>query len=67
VGPDRCLFGTERPGSGSTVNPDTGRFFDDIKATIDEIEFLTDEQRRAIYEDNARAVFSRLDLKPLDA
>jgi predicted TIM-barrel fold metal-dependent hydrolase len=67
VGPDRCLFGTERPGSGSTINPDTGRFFDDIKGTIDEIDFLTAEERQAIYEDNARAVFSRLDLKPLDA
>ncbi|MEU0312878.1 amidohydrolase family protein [Nocardioides sp. NPDC006273] len=60
VGPDRVLFGTERPGSGSAMNPDTGHHFDDFKPVIDKIDFLTDADRRAIYQDNALAVYPRL-------
>jgi len=60
VGPDRVLFGTERPGSGSAMNPETGHHFDDIKPVIDKINFLTDADRRAIYEDNALAMYPRL-------
>jgi 4-oxalmesaconate hydratase len=60
VGPDRVLFGTERPGSGSAYNPATGHHFDDLKPVIDKISFLSDADRRAIYEDNARAFFPRL-------
>ncbi|WP_045876228.1 amidohydrolase family protein [Pseudofrankia sp. DC12] len=60
VGPDRCLFGTERPGSGGAVNPRTGRSFEDFKYTIDRIGALTDDDRAQIYEHNARRVFTRL-------
>lgn len=60
VGPGRVVFGTERPGSGSAMNPDTGHHFDDIKPVVDKIDFLTDADRRAIYEDNARTLFPRL-------
>jgi 4-oxalmesaconate hydratase len=60
VGPDRVLFGTERPGSGSAMNPETGHHFDDIKPAIDKIGFLSDADRRAIYADNARTFFPRL-------
>lgn len=59
MGPDRCLFGTERPGSGSMQNPDTGRSFDDLKPDIDEIARLSDEDRRAIFEGNVREAFPR--------
>jgi 4-oxalmesaconate hydratase len=59
VGPDRCLFGTERPGSGSVTDPATGRPFDDLKPVIEEIDTLTDEDRAAVFEQNARTVFSR--------
>jgi 4-oxalmesaconate hydratase len=59
VGTDRCLFGTERPGSGGAINPETGRSFEDFKYTIDRIPFLTDADRKSIYEENARAVFPR--------
>jgi 4-oxalmesaconate hydratase len=62
VGADRCVFGTERPGSGAAINPDTGRSMEDIKYTIDGLEFLTDEQRGLIYEHNARKLFPRLGL-----
>ncbi|MEP7739592.1 amidohydrolase family protein [Nocardioides sp. 31GB23] len=60
VGPDRVLFGTERPGSGSAMNPDTGHHFDDIKPVVERIAFLSDADRRAIFEDNALAAFPRL-------
>jgi predicted TIM-barrel fold metal-dependent hydrolase len=59
VGPDRCLFGTERPGSGSVTDPDTGRPFDDLKPVIESIDALTDADRAAVFEQNARTVFSR--------
>jgi 4-oxalmesaconate hydratase len=60
VGADRVLFGTERPGSGSAINPDTGRPFDDLKPVIEKFDFLADADRQAVFENNARRVFPRL-------
>ncbi len=62
VGSDRVMFGTENPGSGSAIDPETGRQFDDIKPLIEEIPGLTAADRHAIFEGNARRVFSRLKL-----
>lgn len=59
VGSTNVLFGTENPGSGSAANPATGKSFDDIKPLIDSIESLTDQDRRNIFEENARRLFSR--------
>jgi predicted TIM-barrel fold metal-dependent hydrolase len=60
VGSERVVFGTENPGSGTALNPETGRSFDDIKALVDEIEFLTPQDRANIYENNARFLVPRL-------
>ncbi|GAA5201368.1 amidohydrolase family protein [Rugosimonospora acidiphila] len=60
VGADRCLFGTEKPGSGSAINPDTGASFDDLKPVIEAMDFLSGSDREAIFETNARTVFPRL-------
>jgi 4-oxalmesaconate hydratase len=60
VGTSSCLFGSEKPGTGSARNPENGRFFDDIKFYIDDIEWLSDTQRADLYEHNARRVFTRL-------
>lgn len=57
VGADRCLFGTEKPGSGSATNPATGRDFDDLRATLEGFDWLSDEDRGRIFAGNARAVF----------
>lgn len=57
VGADRCLFGTEKPGSASAPDPTTGRDLDDLKPVIDAMTFLSDSDRRRIFEDNARGVF----------
>lgn len=60
VGADRCLFGTERPGSGTAPNPQTGHDYDDLKPVIDGFDFLDDAQRQGLFEGNARTVYSRL-------
>ena len=59
VGPDRCMFGTERPGAGSKTDPRTGRWYDDLKPMIDAIEWLDDDGRELIYEGNVPEVFPR--------
>ncbi len=63
VGSDRVVFGTENPGSGSALNPETGRAYDDIKALVESIETLTADDRANIYERNARRLFPRLAAK----
>ena len=60
VGSDRVLFGTENPGSGSAANPATGKSYDDIRPLIEAIDFLSGEDRRNIFEENARRLFTRL-------
>ena len=57
VGPERCLFGAECPGVGSSINPDTGRTFDDIRPLIEGFDWLSAPQKRMIFEDNARKLF----------
>ena len=60
VGVDRCLFGSDKPANGSVIDPETGRALNDIKPMIDAIPWLSDEERRAIYEGNARKAYPRL-------
>ena len=60
-GPDRCMFATHHPGVGTTMNPDTGRLFADLKPVIDALPGMDDEARAQIYERNARRVFTRVD------
>ncbi len=60
VGSENVLFGTENPGSGSAANPETGKSYDDIKPLIDSIDFLSDQDRRNIFEENARRLFPRM-------
>ncbi|MBC2778902.1 amidohydrolase family protein [Parasphingopyxis marina] len=58
VGADRCLFGAECPGVGSSVDPATGRTLDDIAPFILGFDWLGDAEKRMILEDNARALFN---------
>jgi len=57
VGADRCVFGSEKPGTGSARNPENGRWFDDIRVLIDEIDWLTDSDRARVFETNATELF----------
>jgi predicted TIM-barrel fold metal-dependent hydrolase len=58
VGIDHCLFGTERPGVGTVKDPRTGRWLDETRFTIEAIDWLTDADKKKIFEDNARKVFN---------
>jgi 4-oxalmesaconate hydratase len=60
VGWERCVFGTEKPGSGSAIDPLTGHDYDDVRPVIESIEFLDAQAKAAIFEGNARSLFSRL-------
>ena len=62
VGPDRCLFGTERPGAGSKINPRTGKWYDDVRPLIEGIPFLTAEDKENIFHKNAEQVFAKVGL-----
>jgi 4-oxalmesaconate hydratase len=59
VGPERVLFGTEKPGTGSARDPLSGRDYDDMKPVIEGIEWLTEAQRSDIFECNCRRVYTR--------
>ena len=57
VGPARCLYGAEMPGVGSSINPDTGRAFDDIIPFIRDLDFITADEKEDILSRNALKVF----------
>ena len=54
------LFGSEMVGAVRGIDPTTGHYFDDTKRYVDALP-ISDEQRHAIFEGNARRVFPRLD------
>lgn len=62
VGTDRCMFGTENPGTGSYKDPETGKMLDDTKPIIEGIAGLTDQDKKNVFEDVARKVFPRANI-----
>lgn len=54
------LFGSEMVGAVRGIDPTTGHYFDDTKRYVDALD-ISDAERRAIFEGNARRVFPRLD------
>jgi 4-oxalmesaconate hydratase len=62
VGTDRCMFGTERPGSGGGIDPGSGRPYDDLRPVIEGIATIDEAAKKAIFEGNAFRFFSRLEL-----
>ncbi|HEY8539978.1 MAG TPA: amidohydrolase family protein [Steroidobacteraceae bacterium] len=57
---DNILFGSEMIGAVRGIDPETGHYFDDTKRYIDKLA-ISDEDKRRIYELNARRVYPRLD------
>lgn len=57
---DNILFASEMFGAVKGVDPETGHNFDDTKRYIDALD-LSDEDRRKVFEMNARRVYPRLD------
>lgn len=54
------LFGSEMVGAVRGIDPQTGHYFDDTKRYVDALD-VSEDQRHAIFEGNARRVFPRLD------
>ena len=60
IGTERVLFATEKPGTGSSRDTETGNWLDDLVPLIEGIDWLTNEQRADIFENNARRVYTTL-------
>lgn len=60
---DNILFGSEMVGAVRGIDPETGHYFDDTKRYLDRVTWLSDEDRRKIFEANARRVYPRLNRK----
>jgi hypothetical protein len=54
------VFGTEAPGSGRHVIPETGRSGDDLVPVLDSFSFLSDQERIEIINTNPKKVFPAL-------
>jgi predicted TIM-barrel fold metal-dependent hydrolase len=50
--PQRMCFGTEAPGSGGSVRPETGRPGDDLVPVIGGFSFLSEAEKKLIFHDN---------------
>jgi predicted TIM-barrel fold metal-dependent hydrolase len=59
-GVDQMLFGTESPGSGGAIRPDTGKASDDMIPVIDSLGFLTTEDKLKIFQKNPLKVFTKV-------
>jgi 4-oxalmesaconate hydratase len=57
---ENILFASEMVGAVRGIDPRTGHNYDDTKRYVDAVTWLTEVDRRKIFEDNARRVFPRL-------
>ena len=59
---DNILFASEMLGAVRGVDPETGFHWDDTKRYVDALD-VPDEDKRKIFELNARRVYPRLDAR----
>lgn len=59
---DNILFASEMVGAVRGIDPQTGHYFDDTKRYIDGCD-LSETDRKKVFSQNARRVFSRLDAR----
>jgi predicted TIM-barrel fold metal-dependent hydrolase len=59
-GVEQMLFGTEAPGSGGALRPETGRPADDLVPVISKLPGLTEEDKVKVFNTNAKKVFPQL-------
>jgi 4-oxalmesaconate hydratase len=57
---DNILFASEMVGAVKGTDPRTGHYFDDTKRYIDQVSWLSAADKKKIFEDNAKKVYSRL-------
>jgi 4-oxalmesaconate hydratase len=60
---ENILFASEMLGAVKGIDPQTGFHFDDTRRYVDQLAALSDDQRRKIFEGNARRVYPRLDAR----
>jgi predicted TIM-barrel fold metal-dependent hydrolase len=53
----RMMFGTEAPGSGSTVRPETGKSADDLIPVINALDFLSEQDKLDLFHHNPARLF----------
>lgn len=61
-GVDQMLFGSESPGSGGAIRPETGKPSDDLVPVIDGLSFLSAEDKLKIFQKNPLKVFTKVKL-----
>ena len=54
-------FASENIRPVQVLDPETGHYFDDTQRYIDAVPWLSDADRRKIFESNARHVYPRID------
>jgi 4-oxalmesaconate hydratase len=59
---ENVLFASEMLGAVRGINPETGASWDDTKRYVDALD-LTEDDRRKVFELNARRVYPRLDAR----
>jgi 4-oxalmesaconate hydratase len=59
IPPENILFGSEMVGAVRGVDPTTGFNYDDTKRYVDKVDWLSEDEKTAIFEGNVRKVFSR--------
>ena len=52
-------YARQAEGTAMSVDPKTGKCFDDTVGLVKSIEWLTDEDRYKVFEGNARKLYSR--------
>jgi 4-oxalmesaconate hydratase len=60
VGIDNVIFASEMLGGVTTIDPRTGRYFDDNKPCLDGIAWLTEQDRAKVFEENVKKAYPRL-------
>lgn len=59
VGADNILYAAEPFGTAKAVDPETGTLFDDTVSFVDDIEWLSQEDKDKIFSGNARRLYPR--------
>ncbi|HET9131680.1 MAG TPA: amidohydrolase family protein [Terriglobia bacterium] len=60
---DNILFGSEMVGAVRGIDPETNQYYDDTKKYIDKQSWISDADKKKIFEGNARKVYPRINKK----
>jgi 4-oxalmesaconate hydratase len=59
MGVDNVLYASEMWGSAKSIDPDTGRRFDDTVGMVTDLDWLSEADKQKLLEGNARRLYSR--------